>query len=407
MRKIVFTALCFLSVALCAETALAAAVCEASKTLQAVTVPGWCLSVAADEAQGLRMPRTILWMGKKDEVDQLLVVDMGSWEPRRGRLLLVQIDTRKGRSEVTELLIGLDRPHGLRKGPDGRVYMGEATRISRFAWAGKGPIALEPVITGLPAEGRHPLKEFVFAPDRTMYLNVGAATDRCEKQSGVSVNGMPSCPEMSAAAPQAAVYHAKFSWPDGTLSSLKPFAIGLRNSMALAVHPSGAVFQAENNIDFPDENFPAEEVNHLVEGAHYGWPSCVQNRLPLNGVKADACQKTRAPVLLVPAHAAPLHMQFSRIGFSEAASGNALGLLMSWHGYRAAGQKLVRYKVLANGTPAGAPELLVHQWKVTDAKGNAKPGAPVAWAEDDSGSLWIADDRNRMIVWFHRANAER
>jgi hypothetical protein len=38
--------------------------------------------------------------------------------------------------------------------------------------------------------------------------------------------------------------------------------------------------------------------------------------------------------------------------------------------------------------------VLLGPWKV----GPNKFGAPVGWAEDDTGHLWIADDRNRMLL---------
>ncbi len=379
--------------------------CSKFPSLAAKTQADWCADIVSTAALGLRMPRTVLWMGRKEGVDELLVVDMGSWEPNRGRLLAVSVNTAQGTTTAKELLKGLDRPHGLRLGPDGRVYLGEASRISRFAKPGSDAVVLETVVSDLPMEGRHPLKEFVFSADKVLYINVGAATDRCDKKAGAA-DGMPTCPEMSAPKPQAAVYVARFD-AQGKLSSPTPFATGLRNSMALAAHPSGSIFQAENNIDFPEESFPAEEINKLVAGGHYGWPGCVENRKPVPGFQAAACAKTQAPAALLPAHAAPLHMQYSQTAFVPGQAAQRSGLLVSFHGYRTSGQRLVRYDTQADGTPVGAPVELLYDpgpAKGTEAgKSARKPGGPVGWAEDDKGHLWIADDRNRWLVWLHRA----
>jgi glucose/arabinose dehydrogenase len=376
--------------------------CGPFPSLGAKTQAGWCADIVSTPSLGFRMPRTVLWLGRQNGADQLLVVDMGSWEPKRGRLLAVTVDTAKGTASAKELLAGLDRPHGLRLGPDGRIYLGEASRISRFTKPQDGSaVSLEPVVTDLPLQGRHPLKEFVFGADKALYINVGAATDRCEKQASTGADGAPTCPEMTGAKPQAAVYVARFDWPQGKLVSVAPFATGLRNSMALVAHPGGAVFQAENNIDFPDESFPAEELNKLSTGAHYGWPGCVENRKPIKGFAAAACAKTTAPVALLPAHAAPLHMQFSQTAFVSGQVPNSTGLLMSWHGYRASGQRLVRYNTQVDGSPVGPPVELLHDPQAADNP-SRKPGGPVGWAEDDRGHLWIADDRNRWLVWLHR-----
>ena len=351
------------------------------------------------------MPRTVLSLpGAKEPKQQLLVVDMGSWEPGRGRLVQLDVDTSTGQVQATELLTRLDRPHGLRMGPDGRIYLGEATRIIRFAWPPvAGKLATEAVIDKLPSQGRHPLKEFAFAPDGSLYINVGAPTDRCDKAVVDGGNG-PQCPDASGPQPQAAVYRATFAWPQGKLENVQPFAVGLRNSMALAVHASGTVWQGENNIDFDDVDYPAEEINKLVAGGHYGWPGCVEKQKPLAGVPTALCAKTLVPALLMPAHTAPLHMAFSKVG--AAPSADKPGLLVSWHGYRAAGRRLVRYETAADGTPQGKPRVLLGPWAL-DGKTAARPGAPVGWAEDARGHLWIADDRNRMLIWLRRAEPAR
>lgn len=375
------------------------AACGPFPALQARVPEGWCASVVATAAQGFRMPRTVLWLGTSGDETQLLVADMGNWEPNRGRLLHVRVNTRDGSATTREVLARLDRPHGLRKGPDGRIYLGEAGRISRFAWPPAGTLVPEPVIADLPAQGRHPLKEFAFGPDGTLWINVGASSDACEGQAGVGPDGRPACPDMAGPRPQAAVYRARWRWPRGELIDVLPFATGLRNSMALAVHPSGQVFQAENNVDLDDPAFPAEEVNRLVQGGHYGWPGCVQARRPLPGFEAAACAGTRAPVQAMPAHAAPLQMRYSRVP-GDAKSG-ALGLLVSWHGHRPVGRRLVRYEVKADGTPHGKPTPVIDEWLAAPGR----PGAPVGWAEDGDSGLWIADDRNRMIVWLRRAPA--
>ena len=398
------TALAFVSAATSAMAQDATpAQCGTFKPLNAQTVAGWCASIVATREQGLRMPRTVLWMGRNGSVDELLVVDMGGWDAGRGRLLQMTVNTQAGTVTTRELLGGLDRPHGLHKGPDGQIWIAEASKISRFVWPPAARPVLQTMVDGLPAEGRHPLKEFAFGPDKAMYINAGAPSDRCSKKSGTGADGKPTCTEMAGARPQAAVYIARFAWPSARLQSLETYATGLRNSMGLVVHASGTVLQAENNIDLPAEDQPVEEINKLQAGGHYGWPLCVGNRQALPGTSAAPCAQTIAPVLLMPAHAAPLQMQYSDTDFG-AGKGKA-GLLLSWHGYRAAGSRLVRYATQADGTPTGAPQELIHHWQVADGK-DMQSGAPVGWAEDAQGQLWIADDRNKMIVLLQRKAAK-
>lgn len=391
--------------------------CADLPRIEAVTAKGWCVGVVADSKDGLRMPRHVVWLGQRNQNNSylidLLVVDMGSWEAGKGRLLHLTWSAATKKSSIKEIFSGLDRPHGLEKGPDGAFYLGEASKISRFTWKDNQASVLETVLSNLPIEGRHPLKALVFGADGHLYFNVGAATDRCQGAGSKLLplkKGLPHCTEMEGAQPQAAVYVAKMQWPQAKLIRVEPYATGLRNSMGLAAHPSGTLLQAENNIDFPDEKFPPEEINVLLAGKHYGWPSCVGNRLPIPGAITADCKLTQAPALLMPAHAAPLHLAYTQKSFAaeKAKEGNrSTGLLVSWHGYRSAGQKIVRYDTNDRGIPQGPAQELISQWKVP-AKQNTTHagGAPVAWAQDQQGHLWIADDRNKMLVWFGRQNSQ-
>lgn len=244
--------------------------CAGLVGVEAVTANGWCLGIIANSEAGLRMPRHVAWLGKRSlashyEID-LLVVDMGSWEVGKGRLLQLTWNSSTKKVMAKELLRDLDRPHGLQKGPDGVFYLGEATKISKFTWGAGKVSKLQTVLANLPAEGRHPLKALVFGSDGHLYFNVGAATDRCSGTGSKLLpakQGLPHCTEMEGTQPQAAVYVAKMKWPKGEVVQIEPFALGLRNSMGLAAHASGTLLQAENNIDFSDEKFPPEEINVL------------------------------------------------------------------------------------------------------------------------------------------------
>jgi glucose/arabinose dehydrogenase len=372
--------------------------CGGFRALPVRTPPGWCVGVVATASDGLRMPRTVLWRAKRGSIDDVLVVDMGNWEPRKGRLLHIAVQPGS-LARVTEVLRGLDRPHGLLAAPAGGIYIAETQRILRLAEGAPSPDVL---VDRLPAEGRHPVKSMALGPKGLLVVNVGAPSDRCEKATGVGADGLPSCPGMGGPRSQAAVWSGQLDADGKRLRDLAPLAFGLRNSMALAVHASGTVLQGENNIDLPEEHQPPEELNRLVAGGHYGWPGCMGRRVRVPGAAAADCTRTVAPLLAMPAHAAPLHMAFSSVNFGLKQATTREGLLVSWHGYRAAGQRLVRYDTRADGTPFGKPQDLIWGWRVTDGRGGSQPGAPVGWSEDAAGRLWIADDRNRMLLVLQR-----
>lgn len=360
------------------------------------TPAGYCVALLADGASGLRFPRRLLEISP----GRFWLVDMGSWEPARGRLLEFRPPVPGEPAApiaFTVLAEKLDRPLGLALGPDGRVWLGEAGRISRIAIGAPGtPVQLQIVIDGLPATGAHPLKEIVFGTKDKLYINVGSASDACRDDAGKQA--VP-CPETEGAQPRAVVYEATLAGPDFALQTLKPYARGLRNSVALAFVPGpNVLLQGENSIDYPDETAPPEELNVLREGVHYGWPYCVGARTPTRGYEDRfECGKTEPATLLWPAHAAPLHM----LAVPAAATNRFAGqLVVAWHGYRAGGHRVVSFRLDAQGKPTGAPQVLIGGW--TAAPGVRPLGAPTGMAIDAAGRLLVVEDRHKTLLMLVR-----
>lgn len=362
----------------------------------ALRVPaGWCAGLVADARDGLRMPRRLLWVAPQ----RLWIVDMGNWEPRRGRLLELRTDIAPGQpGRVRVLASGLDRPHGLALGPDGRVYVGEATTVWRTP-VGEA-VQREDLITGLPSGGAHPLKELAFTPDGRLLVNMGSETDACRGDD--QAQPLP-CPELTGERPRAAVYVARFGGEGFALREFRPLATGLRNSLGLAATAAQdggtRLWQAENSIDYSDAGLPAEELNELVDGRSYGWPYCVSDAsgrgVPARGYEGRVrCASHRAPFAAWPAHVAPLQLLAAPATLPEGPwSGR---LLAVWHGYRAGGHRIVGWRLGADGRPSGAREDLVHQWH---AQPGVRPlGNPAGMAFDPEGRLWIVEDRNRSVI---------
>lgn len=359
----------------------------------ALAVPtGWCVALVADASSGLVFPRRVVEIAP----GRFWLVDMGGWEPGRGRLLEFALPAQGAAAPVAMKVIAdkLDRPHGITVGPEGRVYVGEAGRVWRTATT--LPVVAETVVAGLPDDGAHPLKEIVFGGRDRLFVSLGSSSDACRDDAGA----LPlPCPDLAAANPRAAVYEARLGGAGFALQSFRPYATGLRNSLALAwVASPGVLLQGENSIDYRDDDAPAEELNVLVAGADYGWPYCVGARWRARGYEGRVdCPRTTAPARLWPAHAAPLQMLAVPADAGNAFAGR---LVVAWHGYRAGGHRVVSFALDAAGKPGAMARTWVGGWT---AQKNVRPlGAPTGLLVDSAGRLLIVEDRNRTLLMLTR-----
>ena len=369
-----------------------AGTCAGLARVDLVVPKGWCVALVADSSDGLLFPRRVLEVAP----GRFWLVDMGSWEPKRGRLLQFELPASKAARPVAMTVIAdkLDRPLGLALGPDGKVYVGEAGRIWRTKVA--LPLAAETLLDRLPDDGAHPLKELAFGPGGRMFVNVGSSSDACRDDK--SALPMP-CPDLAGPNPRAAVYEAVLGGPGMTVQSFKPYATGLRNSLALAwVASPGVLLQGENSVDYRDEDAPNEELNRLVSGASYGWPYCVGAKQVARGYEGRVdCTKTEAPALLWPAHAAPLQMLAVPADAKNAFAGQ---LVVAWHGYRAGGHRIASFALDAAGRASGPPRIWIDGWA---ARGKGHPlGAPAGFTIDGAGRMLVVDDRNRSLLMLVR-----
>lgn len=397
--------------------------CDGFAKLPVVTQAGTCLGLVAtrNAKNPLKMPRTLV----QTDDDKLLVVDMGMWAPRKGQLLL--LDYRSNNVPAKVLLSQLNLPHKILRGADGKIYLGEANRIRRFSWVNGEIVGLETVVDNLPVDTEylHPLKNFTFDEHSNLLVNIGSSSDRCDKKVPLEdcINGKEASIRRYNLDKKTNTYSADF----------EIIARGLRNSMALVVHSSGTILQAENSMDFPDADEPYEELNIIAGNKFYGWPLCVNRDMSLQG---GSCKHPdyQQPWTLLPPHVAPLDMFY----YSHTKlPGLHNKLLMSWHGYRIVGNRLVSYSVDAQGRPElqqsavfwRAPTALdgaytqhvfapkgglgdasvkeedkkvaqhqevISQWN--EIPGVRPEGAPVGLTQAQDGSIFIVDDRNAAIL---------
>ena len=386
--------------------------------------PGYCLGLVwqGAGAEGPRMPRGLLALSNGD----WLVTDLGNWYPGNGAIWRLSFGPDSA-PRWRRLARGLNMPHTAARGPDGRIYVSEMNRILTLDPDAADPAAtVRTVIGDLPDNrlhaNRHPLSSFVFDANGDLLVNVGAPSDRCVDARGrARANASGACIDSAATAQvRRHAYLGNGRWAEDSTV----FASGLRNSIALVRHPSGTILQGENSVDLTTPDHPYDEINVLRQGGHYGWPYCVDLATPLPGWSAGQarCGQRDRPVALLPPHAAPLDLLYYDGAMFPELRGR---LLMSWHGYRRAGGRIVaaetdgqgrpltdiggRYAIYPRGAlpyPAGAPSIrgkvLTPGWDTV--AGRQPRGAPVVLGVAADGSIWVTDDRNRAILRIARSD---
>jgi glucose/arabinose dehydrogenase len=386
------------------------------------TPPGICVGQVAS---GFKMPRGVLEFDPKNFPNQFLVTDMGSWEPNTGILWLVRPVPGEAQFEMIKLLEKMDLPHAIIFGPEPkekkRAWIATANQILRVNVTGLDtahPVAkTEVVIDGLPGRApkgqnyRHPLKSIVFDRKMNLWLNVGSHSNNCEREDFAKNLNLPKpllCSEADGPNPNGVIRKFVFDWSVNPPKPLKTSIVarGLRNSVALTAYTrNGLILQAENGRDsinksdpaLSDDLLPHEEINVIQEGKHYGWPYCYDDNLTSPEFRKyktrAACATREKPALLLPPHSAPLGIiHYRRSLFPKWYREK---LLVSLHGYRPAGHRIVAYETHEDGVPFGDSYDIVSGW---DARDGQPMGAPVTLTLARDGSVYVIEDKNRTLL---------
>jgi glucose/arabinose dehydrogenase/uncharacterized protein len=384
---------------------------------------GMCAGLVTGPTQGdatraIRMPRGLLEL----DADTWLVTDLGGWVGKRGAVWRLRVAA--GKPTKVEPVIGkLELPHSIAWGPGDRVYVSEMGRIFRFDPRAADPAAtIETVIANLPDNKlhahRHPIASFIFDADGALLINVGAPSDQC-----LTAEGKPpaaTCPESERGEQTASLRRYASTGPGTWSAQYTVHARGLRNSIALARHPSGTILQGENSYDFEARLSPFEEINVIQPGKHYGWPYCYDNHTPSPGWKGQAvaqCDDPRftPPALLLPPHSSPLAMLWYEGAMFPPLKDR---LLVTWHGFRSVGGRIAAYETdaagiplrtaraafpvfggepLPYGTPNAATAFIVTpEWN--KVVGVRPQGSPVGLALAKDGAIWTTDDRAGLVI---------
>lgn len=397
--------------------------CDGYPRLSIGMARGYCAGLVAGPTRA-HASRTMLFPRDLVQLDDdtWLVTDLGGWGTTRGAVW--KLETKRGEPpRISRLLGGLNLPHAIARSADGKVYVGEMSRIFRFDPRAADPRkTIETVIADLPDnrlhENRHPLSAFAFAADGALLVNIGAPSDQCLGAHGKRPGDL--CPQSESGERAASIRRYAPDGHGGWRKDYTIYARGLRNSVALGVHRSGTVLQGENSYDFDDSLHPFDEVNRIEAGRHYGWPYCYDIKSATPGWKATSTIRCASsahtpPGLLLPPHSAPLALLWYDGAMFPSLRGH---LLLSLHGFRATGGRIVAYATDRNGVPVATKNarypvyggksqpygampsadafVLTPGWD--KVAGKRPQGSPVGLAVARDGAIWTTDDRAGIVI---------
>lgn len=335
--------------------------------------PGFHISVFARDLGG---PRALCL-----DPEGTLLVSL----TRQGRVVALPDEDGDGKADRTvTVLQGLDRPHGLAFGPEDppRLYVAETDRVVRYDYDSKKLKANhQQKILDLPPGGRHFTRTLRFLPPPREYrllVSVGSSCNVCQEDDW---------------------RYGKILAVDAGGANRETFASGLRNAVFLATHPvTGHIWATEMGRDYLGDDLPPDEINIIMEGAHYGWPWCYGKRVhdqkfDPQGRKQEFCKDTVPSYLDLPAHSAPLGLAFFP---EEWPRQYRYHLLVAYHGSWnrtvPTGYKVVRVKLTPEGNFLGMEDFITG-WLTPEGA----LGRPVDILIKDDGVIYISDDKAGVV----------
>jgi glucose/arabinose dehydrogenase len=301
-------------------------------------------------------------------------------QTRKGKVIALPDEDGDGRADrIVPILEDRRGPHGLAfatVGGEFALYVAEEHQVVRLR-RGKAPFVFGPpevIVDGIPTGGH--TTRTIKIRDGFLYLSVGSSCNVCIEEEEQ----------------RAAVSRYDLEGRGGEI-----FARGLRNTVGMEFSPwTGELWGVNNGRDWLGDDHPREELNVIVAGRHYGWPSCYGDRRPDPDYgKMMDCAGTEPPHHTFTAHMAPLGMAFYRDGSLPERCRDSLFIAFhgSWNRSHPAGYKVVRLGLNEKGEIVTEEDFLTG-WLQPDG---SVSGRPVDLEVSPAGDLYLSDDKRGVV----------
>lgn len=306
------------------------------------------------------------------------------------------------------------------------LFVDLSSMIVRYRLAAGG-MGVEPgrdtIVSGLPTGG-HGARNIAIDAAGNLFVNVGSIGNACE--SGVR----DPCAELAT---RAGIWRFSADQARQTFSAAARYATGIRNAVAMAVHPTdGRLWAAQHGRDnlhtqfasqFPGaegSDNPAEELFPVSAGDDFGWPYCYYDRRANarllapdfggNRSLVGRCAATRATATAFPGHWAPNGLAFYT--GTQFPTRYRNGAFVAFHGsHNRTPQPQEGYLVAFVMAAPGNGVATTYEVFADGFKGAATISAPgeatyrpTGLAVGPDGSLYIGDDV-RGRIWKVRYTA--
>ncbi|HVH67591.1 MAG TPA: PQQ-dependent sugar dehydrogenase [Gemmatimonadales bacterium] len=378
-----------------------------------ITLPqGFCAVVVADQVDAPRH----LAVATNGDVFVALESGRGGGGAGGGGGVLVLRDTNgDGRADVRRSIGSEGGGTGIALGR-GTLYFSTTSTVYRYALRAGALAPVGPpdvIVKDLPTGG-HGARNLALSSDgRTLFVNVGSATNSCQVADRVQGSpGKDPCGELGY---RAGVWRFDATKQGQTETEGTHYATGIRNAVGLAFAPSGELYATQHGRDQLGQNWPnlytlaqsaekpSEELFPVHEGDDFGWPYCYHDlelgHLVLapeyggDGKQVGRCAQKKEPAVAFPGHWAPDGLTFYT-GTQFPARYHD-GAFIAFHGsWNRAPLPQAGYRVVfvpfKDGKPVGTYETFADGFWKEDPSGPKH--RPVGVAVGPDGSLYVTDD---------------
>ena len=387
----------------------------ACDTATGITLPaGFCATIVAD--LGVRA-RHIAVAPNGD----VFVATYGTAQaPSAG--VVLRDTTGDGRADVTSRFGSGPGGSGIALRP-GRVWFATNSAVLRYRWP-QGALAPagapDTIVSGLPADRSHTSKTIAVGADGRLFVNIGSPSNSCQVADRRTASpGQDPCPELET---RAGIWVFDADRIGQTQSDGRRYATGIRNAVAITLHPSGTLFAAQHGRDqlaanwpalYTDEQsaeLPAEELLRVTDGADFGWPYCfydgIQRKRVLapeyggDGRATGRCERAALPTATFPGHWAPNAIVFYDGGqFPERYRG---GAFIAFHGsWNRAPLPQAGYNVtfvpFRGESSSGDYEVFADGFAGAVREPQSATYRPTGLAVGPDGSLYVTDTRKGRV----------